>query len=874
MPRPLHKRRSLLLEPLESRRVMTVFANPPRNFVSVGETVYFLANYSNPPEDRARQAELWKTDGTPDGTEFVHMVREGLRYNDDFEQYTRLPNELVNYNGTLYFNSVDSTHGFELWKSDGTTDGTRLVKDIYPGSSGSRPLSFTNVNGTLYFSADGSYFSGRELWKSNGSAQGTVMVEDLGEYSPGYGYFGSYPSHLTNLRGILYFDTSTGHWKVDPADGEVVSVNFPAPEVDAGYGLFYLKRGSTISLGITDGEQSSQTLKAFQTVDHLTNVSGIVYFSAKDGSGTGLWRSDGTGGGTIRLGPADIKPESLVNVAGELYFSATDAAGGRELWKSDGTQAGTVQVTDLRSGPASSYVQHLTNFGGTLYFAATDGGTGLELWQSNGTAATTVQVSDLKPGPDSSYPRELMVLQGRTLFFITNDGNDVQPHLLYHNGNAPPHLDVSQTVHLGQMEEDPADVPSASVGALVDTEQSDADGTGLKGVAICGAETTGGQWQYSLNSGADWLSLGAPSETGARLLAADGATRLRFVPNPDFAGVARISYRAWDRTEGTAGALFDTTAETGSPFSFSSQLGTGQVRIFENNDAPSLDTSLQPVLTAVREDARFPRGDLVSSLLAGAVTDPDSSAQRGIAVTVASDFHGKWQFSLNDGDTWQAMGGPSESAARLLPAYARVRFLPKPDFHGDVKIHYRAWDQTSGISGGLLDAANNKGDGKTLSTGNESVPLTVTPVNDPPKLILSGSLGYVHDQRAITLAPSAVVADIDSPNFYKGRLRVRITDGASTSNRLAIGAGFTLDANNNVLQGTTIIGKRVANGFGTNELIITFNSKATPAVVQQLLRVITFKTVGGAAGQRKVLFTVSDGDGGLSAEASKTVNVS
>jgi hypothetical protein len=96
----------------------------------------------------------------------------------------------------------------------------------------------------------------------------------------------------------------------------------------------------------------------------------------------------------------------------------------------------------------------------------------------------------------------------------------------------------------------------------------------------------------------------------------------------------------------------------------------------------------------------------------------------------------------------------------------------------------------------------------------------------------------------------------------------------TTSNRLSIGTGFTVDANNNVLQGSTIIGKRVSNGFGTNELVITFNAKATPAVVQQLVRAITFKTVGGAAGQRKVIFTVSDGDGGVSDEAVKTVEVS
>ena len=50
-------------------------------------------------------------------------------------------------------------------------------------------------------------------------------------------------------------------------------------------------------------------------------------------------------------------------------------------------------------------------------------------------------------------------------------------------------------------------------------------------------------------------------------------------------------------------------------------------------------------------------------------------------------------------------------------------------------------------------------------------------------------------------------------------------------------------------------------------------SDLMPPEDQQLLRAITFKTVGGAAGTRSVLFSVSDGDGGASAEVSKTVNV-
>jgi hypothetical protein len=212
----------------------------------------------------------------------------------------------------------------------------------------------------------------------------------------------------------------------------------------------------------------------------------------------------------------------------------------------------------------------------------------------------------------------------------------------------------------------------------------------------------------------------------------------------------------------------------------------------------------------------------------------------------------------------------------LLPSNANtlIRFRGKPDFNGIVKLYYRAWDQTQGTPGGTLNTTGNTGGTRSLSVAVESASLVVKAVNDKPVLGgISGSISYVRNTTAIVLASSATVTDVDSANFSGGRLRVRITDGVSNANRLSIGAGFTVDASGNVKQGTTTIGKRVSNGFGTSELIITFNTSATKAIVQQLVRAITFKTVGGAAGQRKVVFTVSDGDGGVSGEASKTVNV-
>jgi ELWxxDGT repeat protein len=78
----------------------------------------------------------------------------------------------------LLFFGADAEHGRELWRTDGTVAGTRLVKDIRAGSESSVPGGpAVYFGGALYFLADGGQ-TGREVWRSNGTAEGTMLVSD------------------------------------------------------------------------------------------------------------------------------------------------------------------------------------------------------------------------------------------------------------------------------------------------------------------------------------------------------------------------------------------------------------------------------------------------------------------------------------------------------------------------------------------------------------------------------------------------------------------------------------------------------------------------------------------------------------------------
>jgi glucose/arabinose dehydrogenase len=166
-------------------------------------------------------------------------------------------------------------------------------------------------------------------------------------------------------------------------------------------------------------------------------------------------------------------------------------------------------------------------------------------------------------------------------------------------------------------------------------------------------------------------------------------------------------------------------------------------------------------------------------------------------------------------------------------------------------------------------------DGHGVASTAQKVPINITAINDAPLLgNTGGNLGYTRDAPAILLVPYATLKDADSANFDGGRLTVSNTAGGESTNRQQIGGAFSFSSGK-LLHSGVAIGTIVGNGIGLNKLQFAFNSQATAAVVQELLRTIRFRTtIGASAGDRAISLWLSDGDGGTSTVVRKTVTVS
>jgi ELWxxDGT repeat protein len=353
--------------------------------------------------DGVNGVELWITDGTGDGTYMLKDIEQsGVGSNPYSDSYSKryfsysFPSEFVTAGNKAFFWAYTETFGYELWVSDGTEAGTHMVKDLWPGTNGNKPYSMGAYKGRLYF--DVNTGGAYQMHVSDGTEAGTRLFHDRDG---------------NQLSGSLYF-SQLGDKLLFRASND----------------------GSNYELFISDGtEAGTYMLKdiypgaASSFMSSVTVIGDKLYFTADDGfHNNEPWVSDGTEAGTHII--ADLNPGNISS--NSKYF--VDAGDGKaifradatqeilqttQLWITDGTEAGTQLLVDPDTLPYG--YESVFSYNGKVYFDHYDDVNGTEIWETAGTVGSTKMFIDLNPGAESSNANFLTVFDGK-LYFTADNG--------------------------------------------------------------------------------------------------------------------------------------------------------------------------------------------------------------------------------------------------------------------------------------------------------------------------------------------------------------------------------------------------------------------------------------------------------------------
>lgn len=352
----------------------------------VGQQAFFFANETN------AAFELWATDGTAGGTRLVRRFLAPANPSGEFRA-----RHLTAAAGRVWFALSNGQSEVEVWVSDGSDAGTHDLGEVRLGGFGGTGEGLVTAVGDLVYFAGSRPGEGAELWVSDGTAEGTALVADLDP-----GPEGSAPRNLVAAGNTLYFLANQ-----TPESGARV------------FGQLWRADGAVLTVLRPSGGVSS-----------VVRAEGdVLYLAAEEQSCPGicpdfsrLWRSDGTPAGTVPVENSPLRPHDLTPLGAAVLFAGTEDATGTELWRSDGTAEGTFLLADLFAPTESSSPAALTAAGERVFFRANGGG-GIDLWSSDGTPEGTVELTAFDLSTLASPPANLTPL-GDVVLFGTNTDED------------------------------------------------------------------------------------------------------------------------------------------------------------------------------------------------------------------------------------------------------------------------------------------------------------------------------------------------------------------------------------------------------------------------------------------------------------------
>jgi ELWxxDGT repeat protein len=384
-------------------------------------------------DDGSHGVEAWISDGTSAGTKLLKDANPGDSTGID---KSRMHGQLFAVIGsTAYYLSRDGNgqHGTGLYKTNGTPAGTQKIKSFHATS-----YDLHAIDGKLYFNTYDDIF-GRELWQSDGTTAGTLELTDIW-YDEDAPYTDSWRrgvlSHVVKLNSKLIFSGNDGK-----IGAELWQYNINT---------------STQSLLLDVNNQNSSY------PEYLRAFDGRVYFAANHPAyGIELWISDGTESGTQMVldnnegRPAGITSKSLYTTESKVFFIGVHDSEEFGLYTTDGTAANTDYLMKFYNHYSYNSRAFLA-IGDILYFRGSgEDASGSELYRSDGTVSGTYLVKDIPSDVGSgqvwgSSPKDFVTLGGKLYFtvydpsierkqreFWVSDGTEIGTQLVKDFATAP-----------------------------------------------------------------------------------------------------------------------------------------------------------------------------------------------------------------------------------------------------------------------------------------------------------------------------------------------------------------------------------------------------------------------------------------------------
>lgn len=322
-----------------------------------------------------------------------------------------LCSDVFEYNGEVYFCGNHRRYGKELFRSNGTTEGTYVVADISIGSSHSKPGDFFILRGLLYFFAE-TKLRGREIWRTDGTVDGTKRITDA---YPGPDGFPSDFGYMYPDGEVVYLSTADGLWRTNGLSSGTVKLiepNLSGAIASMGGYLYYFNSPTLLT---DDRQLNDKELKLYRLSNdsllaeevknfgnacgagHLSQVdknvaSGRFYFeiSCVDSNFIftySIYATDGTALGTKKV--IDGNAYLLGDLNGQRYFYSFSSKG---VLYTDGTMTEILDVCATKECTSGFSVDNDTFDGSSmvinnkLIFNLNDTALSESIWATDGKA--------------------------------------------------------------------------------------------------------------------------------------------------------------------------------------------------------------------------------------------------------------------------------------------------------------------------------------------------------------------------------------------------------------------------------------------------------------------------------------------------------